>query len=232
MRRTFYCPKPTRRFSMNDSERCGTMFYSDGAFGTDNSAISRPSRRGDEFWRDNDPRSSFSTIKDDQQAGFGDARGATETKGTARENLREEMSDISRTARSMEYAFDGISDRFRMPRGSSDQLLLATGRAFHSEATPIAADFIAYGMPATFLTELAAEADAFEATFGVQGSAIDSHVEATAEIGESVQRGMVARRILDGVVRNVYKNDPGKLAAWTSASHIEKPPKKTETPTP
>lgn len=56
--------------------------------------------------------------------------------------------------------------------------------------------------------------------------------EATAEIGESVQRGMVARRILDGVVRNVYKNDPGKLAAWTSASHIEKPAKKTETPTP
>lgn len=168
----------------------------------------------------------------DQQEGFGDARGATETKGTARENLREEMSDISRTARSMEYAFDGISDRFRMPRGSSDQLLLATGRAFHSEATPIAADFIAYGMAPTFLAELAAEADAFEATFGVQASAIDDHVEATAEIGESVQRGMVARRILDGVVRNVFKNDPGKLAAWTSASHIEKPPKKTETPTP
>lgn len=168
----------------------------------------------------------------DQQEGFGDARGATETKGTARENLREEMSDIARTARSMEYQFDGIADRFKMPRNASDQTLLATGRAFHSEATPIAADFVAYGMPANFLTELAAAADAFEATFGVQGSAIDSHVEATAEIGESVQRGMVARRILDGVVRNVYKNDPGKLAAWTSASHIEKPPKKTEPPTP
>lgn len=56
--------------------------------------------------------------------------------------------------------------------------------------------------------------------------------EATAEIGEYVQRGMVARRILDGIVRNVCKNDPGKLAAWTSASHIEKPPKKTEPPTP
>lgn len=37
---------------------------------------------------------------------------------------------------------------------------------------------------------------------------------------------------LDGVVRNGNKNYMGKLAAWTSASHIEKPPKKTETPTP
>ncbi len=167
----------------------------------------------------------------DQQEGFGDARGATENKGTARENLRDEMSDIARTARSMEYQYDGISDRFRMPRGSSDQALLATGRAFHSEATPISADFIAYGMPAEFLTELKDAADAFEATFGPQGSAIDSHVEATAEIGEAIRRGMVARRILDGIVRNVYKTDPGKLAAWTSASHVEKPPKKKE-PTP
>lgn len=168
----------------------------------------------------------------DQQAGFGDARGATEVKGTAREDLREELSDIARTARSMEYQFDGISDRFRMPRNSSDQTLLATGRAWVDEATPIVADFVAYGMAATFVTDLTAACDAFEATFGPQGSAIDDHVEATADIGESVRRGMVARRILDGIVRNVYKNDPGKLAAWTSASHIEKPPKKTETPTP
>ncbi len=36
----------------------------------------------------------------------------------------------------------------------------------------------------------------------------------------------------DGIVRNVYKSNTGKTAAWTSATHIEKPPKKTETPTP
>jgi hypothetical protein len=31
---------------------------------------------------------------------------------------------------------------------------------------------------------------------------------------------------LDGVVKNKYRNNVGKLAAWTSASHIEKAPKK------
>jgi len=35
---------------------------------------------------------------------------------------------------------------------------------------------------------------------------------------------------IDGIVRNVYKNDPGKLAARTSASHVEKASKKKETP--
>lgn len=37
---------------------------------------------------------------------------------------------------------------------------------------------------------------------------------------------------IDGIVRNGYKNDAGKLAARTSASHVEKAPKKKETPTP
>jgi hypothetical protein len=42
---------------------------------------------------------------------------------------------------------------------------------------------------------------------------------------------MVIVRILDGVVKNKYANDVGKLAAWISASHVEKAPKKKE-PTP
>jgi hypothetical protein len=35
-----------------------------------------------------------------------------------------------------------------------------------------------------------------------------------------------------GSVQNKYNNDPGKLAAWLSASHFEKPPKKKSPPTP
>jgi hypothetical protein len=42
---------------------------------------------------------------------------------------------------------------------------------------------------------------------------------------------MVIVRILDAIVKNKYANDPGKLAAWISASHVEKPPKKKEPPT-
>jgi len=43
---------------------------------------------------------------------------------------------------------------------------------------------------------------------------------------------MVIVRILGGTVRNKYANDPGKLAAWLSASQVERAPKKEETPTP
>lgn len=55
-----------------------------------------------------------------------------------------------------------------------------------------------------------------------------SRVAATADTSAKIREGMIKVRILDGIVRNVYRNDVGKLAAWTSPSHIEKPPKKKE----
>lgn len=75
-------------------------------------------------------------------------------------------------------------------------------------------------------------ADAFEATFSTTASATAEHVEATAKTGENIRLGKVAVRFLDGVVKNKYANNVGKLAAWTSASHVEKAPTKKTPPTP
>jgi len=166
-----------------------------------------------------------------QQAGFGEAAQQYEVKDTVREDLREEMSAISRTSKSMEYAFDGIGDKFKFQRNMSDANMLAKARAFHTESLPYDADFIAYGMPATFRADLNALADAFEATFSNTASATAEHVEATAETSSKLRQGNVAVRTVDGIVKNKYANDPGKLAAWISASHVEKAPKK-KAPTP
>jgi hypothetical protein len=168
----------------------------------------------------------------DQSAGFGDARFSFAGKKSARENVRDDLSEINQTARSMNYQFPNIAEKFRMPRGNNDQQLLAAARAFLTEATPHKTDFIAYGMPADFLDDLQADIEAFEAALGATGEAVDSHVEATAEIDEAIRRGMIAVRILNGVVKNIYRNNVGKLAAWTSASHIEKAPKKEAEPAP
>jgi hypothetical protein len=70
--------------------------------------------------------------------------------------------------------------------------------------------------------------DAFEASFSSTASATAEHV---ADVAAKIRQGMIKVRILDGIVRNVYANNPGKLAAWLSASHVEKAPKKKATPT-
>lgn len=156
-----------------------------------------------------------------QQAGFGETAQQFEVKDTARENLRDEMSAIARTARSMEYSFDGISEQFRFQRNLSDEIMLARARAFATAAVARQADFIAYGLSATFN----AAANAFEATFASAASATAEQVAATAETAAFIREGMIAKRVLDGIVRNRYADDPGKLAAWLSASHVEKAPK-------
>lgn len=166
----------------------------------------------------------------DQSEGFSDARFEFNNKDTARENLREEISDINRTARSMVYAIPGIDEIFRMPRNTSDANLLAVGRAFHENSAVYEAQFVEFGLPATFRQELQDAINDFESALGTPGTAIDEQVAATAQIGEAIRRGMIARRILEGVVKNKYRSNVGKLAAWLSASHIERAPKKEKTP--
>ena len=84
-------------------------------------------------------------------------------------------------------------------------------------------DFInSYEMDANFLTELQTLIDEFESSLSHPGAEVDAHVEATAEIGAEVRKGMVAVRTMNGAVMNRYRTDVGKKAAWISASHIEK----------
>jgi hypothetical protein len=109
-----------------------------------------------------------------------------------------------------------------MPRNQSDQSMLATARAWGTDLPAVEATFIDFGMPATFVADLDAAADDFEASIAPAADAVDDRVEATAEIDASDHTGMVALRICDAIIKNIYANNPGKLAAWLSASHVER----------
>jgi len=168
-----------------------------------------------------------------QVANIGDAGQAFEQKETGRENLREQMKPIARTARKMESLFDGISDKYRYPHNKTDQELLATARAWIAELDADKDKFTDFGLPGTFIADLTTAANAFENSFSAPITAVDERVEDTAEIAASNRRGMIALRMADGIVQNIYANNVGKLAAWLSASTVEKAPKpKAPTPTP
>lgn len=168
----------------------------------------------------------------EQQSGFSEAAQQTAVKGTARENLRDRMADTRNTARGMEPDFDGIYNKFRFERGMNDASLLARARAFIIEAAPYKSDFANYSLSPDIVAELTTLADAFEATFATTATATAEHVEATASVADKISQGMIQTRSVSPIVENIYSTDPGKLAAWRSASHVEKPPKKKAPPTP
>ena len=167
-----------------------------------------------------------------QQSGFGEAAQQFEVKDTARENLREDMSVIARTAKSMEYAIDGVADKFRFGRKLPDADLLAKAYAFLGDIPDYKAAFIAYGMPALFDTELQEAAEAFELSMNTADGAVAEHIAGTANIGAKVREGMTIIRILDGIAKNVYNGNPGKFAAWSAAAHVERDPQKKKAPAP
>jgi hypothetical protein len=159
-------------------------------------------------------------------SGIGDAREGTSTRRQAREELRADLEAIGRTARAMSADVPGLDDKFRVPRNQNDQHLLAAARAFAIDAAPLKAQFIAHELPADFLEDLNADIAALEAAIVNQASGRGSHVSARAAIDDAIERADEVVRKLDAIVKNKYANNAPVLAAWLSASHTERAPRR------
>jgi hypothetical protein len=158
----------------------------------------------------------------DQIGNYGEARFEYANKGVARENLRECVEEIGGIAPSMAYEFPGIDVLFHVKRNLTDTEMLALGKVFHEKSEGYEAGFIKYHLDTNFRSNLNTAVSAFETSLVPPEMALESQVEATAKLENSVRRGMIAWRILRGVMRQKYKNNPAKYQSWLTASRIEK----------
>ncbi|HBB96050.1 MAG TPA: hypothetical protein DC054_11730 [Blastocatellia bacterium] len=81
-------------------------------------------------------------------------------------------------------------------------------------------------MPTTFIDDMNASILKLNNTMSKQSSAVGDHVGARAAIEAKLDECMTVLRKLDPIMRNKYADDPATLAEWTSASHVERAPKK------
>ena len=168
-----------------------------------------------------------------QSSGAGSARLGSANRAASREELRDDLQAIARTARAMSLDVPGLEDKFRLPRSGSDQALLTTARVFAADAAPLKAEFVRHELPADFLEDLNRDIEAFERAVNSQNTGKGAQVTATAAIDAAVERGMNAVQRLDAVVRNKFRDDPARLAAWESAKHTPRVQRnKTEKPVP
>lgn len=165
----------------------------------------------------------------EQSEGQGAARTSTGAKRVARNAVRAAMRAISDTAVAMESAHPGITNTFRMPKNNGDEALINAARAFVSSATPLKNEFIQHEMPATFIEDLTSTIADFESAAGSKNLNTGKRVSATAALKDALERGMQLKRELDPIVRNKYRANAAKLAAWVSASHVQRAPKRAAT---
>jgi hypothetical protein len=122
-----------------------------------------------------------------------------------------------------------------MPRSAGDQALLNSARAFAADAGAFSAALISVGLPADFIAHLNADITAFESLITTKGSALTGQAGATGGLADAAHKAAVALHVLKTIVPNTYKNNPAKLAAWATASHVQKHtpvPRATPTTTP
>jgi hypothetical protein len=167
-----------------------------------------------------------------QSSGRSATQQGSASKAAAREELRRDLDAISRTARVMALSTPGLEDKFRAPRNVSDQVLLATARAFAGDALPLTTEFTRRGLPDDFLADLNADIGEFEEAINQKIQKRESQVAATAAIDSTLERGNDTVRELDAIMRNSLANDTASLAAWLSASHTERSPRRATPETP
>jgi hypothetical protein len=157
-----------------------------------------------------------------QATGLGSARQSTLKRAAARRELLSLLNAISRTARTMEELDPTLYQQFRVPHGEGDQALRAAAVSFATAARPLEAEFVRRGLTDNFIEDLELRAEALREAVGLKIESRRSHVTATANIDSLIERGLKAVRQLDCFMRNTYANDPAKLAAWVSASRVER----------
>jgi len=145
---------------------------------------------------------------------------AVEQKSVIRAAMRRRMVRFAATARGLNIDDPGLRRLFRVPDNDNDQLLLASAREFVEEATRFAVQFAGRGITAAEIQALANDITALETAIGAKAGAHIEGVGATAGIDDEIERGMAAEVILDSIMKNVYYDNPVKLAQWKSARHI------------
>lgn len=162
-----------------------------------------------------------------QAGGLGEAHQRTQSRGSARNALRELLEAINAVARTM-----GVADRFALPDPDNDGRLLQAARSFATNAAPVKAQFIAHEMPDDFIEDLQAAIALFESEIAEHGNAVGDHVQAGVALDDAIDEGVEIVNKLDGIMRAKYGSDRAVLAEWMSASHIERAPKRSAAPSP
>lgn len=142
------------------------------------------------------------------------------------------MRNMNRAANAFDVEEPGSNLTFRLPRNRSEQNILATARAYHTDSEPLEAKFIEYGLDIKFRLDLQTLITSIEQKSAQADTSVEQRAGATGGLTNAARRGMANSRRMDAIVRIKYADNPQKLAAWTVASHLERAPKKPTPPTP
>ena len=156
----------------------------------------------------------------DQDAGVRFARAHTDAERKLREVLyKEHMQPISRVAREV-FGVTGMDRAFLMPRGRTNQPLIATAGAMARAAEREKDVLLQHGLAPDFIEKLTAAASALDAARNAKVESTRRRITATATVKAQLKRGRKTVRLLDAILKPRLAGNPQLLAAWQSATRV------------
>ena len=172
---------------------------------------------------------ALESAAEQQTGGNGQAGGGVAARRFFARQLRAKLKQVNLTAREMESEVPGISQKFLLPRTGTYVALKAAAQSTITEATPISADFVSFGLPATFLTDLTDLLTAFESATGEKFDGVNKRKVGTASQEVKAALGVAAAKRLNACVRNHFRDQPEIIEAWAAARRIEAAPSSSNT---
>lgn len=160
--------------------------------------------------------------------------GATASPATAKkqsqiDEVRIDLLAIAKTARSIAEDEPGFSTAYKMG-DDTQRATIQTANDFLKElAKPgIAAKFIAYDLPANFVTDLQTDLAAISGSGEEQDEDKREASGGTEKIRGLIKEGKALLTTLDTSVTNKFRDQPAILAEWQTASHVRRRSRKGE----
>jgi len=148
------------------------------------------------------------------------ARQSTVAKNGVRDRVRRLLVTLIRTAKIVTASMPGLAEKFRLPSSRSDQRLLAAARALVKDATPFGDAIVAQHLSSTFLADVTAAIDDFQASIQMHATAKESRAAARAGIDDTLAAAFTIAGQLDTLVANQCGSNVPMLAEWNSARHV------------
>jgi hypothetical protein len=150
-----------------------------------------------------------------------EARGGPSTDTAAYKAMVAMLDAIGHTAKAVAMDTAGVEGRFRVPKAHGKLAVVNAARAFARDVEPLAAQFVAHGMPADFVAQLTTRIAAVEQALQAREAGRELHASADASISAALDSGLAAVHRLDAIVGNVFVDDASAMAGWTVARRID-----------
>jgi hypothetical protein len=157
-----------------------------------------------------------------QRAGVAVARASREQREKLRRELQSTLLLYLRAVGELAAQDDSqLVDQFRFPpSNTSNQALLEAARGMLGKATDHKDVLLNHGMSPALVDALADAVTEFEKTLEASREGRRGHVGASADLQAVAAEIKAQIRVLDGLVRFRFGEDPELMAAWKSARNV------------